>query len=112
MTKCERERVVVGRRQQLSPDSPEDEWVLRDFSAGDSALRPSPRGGAADKAGITAAAVVTKRGDRVIPDGDSPVAAIRSHVPGDTVTLTIKDRSGASRTVQVTLKGTTANAGN
>jgi putative serine protease PepD len=69
-------------------------------------------GGAADKAGITADSVVTKLDDRVIPDGDSLVAAIRSHVPGDTVTLTIKDRSGATRTVQVTLQGTTVKAGN
>ena len=69
-------------------------------------------GGAADKAGITADSVVTKLDDRVIPDGDSLVAAIRSHVPGDTVTLTIKDRSGATRTVQVTLQGITVKAGN
>jgi putative serine protease PepD len=69
-------------------------------------------GSAADKAGITAGSVVTKLDDRVIPDGDSLVAAIRSHVPGDTVTLTVKDPSGAARTVQVTLQGTTANAGN
>ncbi|MGZ6880836.1 MAG: PDZ domain-containing protein [Mycobacteriaceae bacterium] len=69
-------------------------------------------GGAADKAGITADSVVTKLDDRVIPDGDSLVAAIRSHVPGDTITLTVKDRSGATRTVQVTLQGTTVKAGN
>jgi S1-C subfamily serine protease len=64
--------------------------------------RPAPRR-AADKAGITAGSVVTKLDDRVIPDGDSLVAAIRPHVPGDTVTLTVKDPSGATRTVQVTL---------
>ncbi len=69
-------------------------------------------GGAAEKAGIKAGTVVTKVDDRVIPDGDSLVAAIRSHAPGDTVTLTVKDSGGATNTVQATLQGTTVKAGN
>ena len=69
-------------------------------------------GGAADKAGITAGSVVTKVNDRLIPDGDSLVAAIRSHAPGDTVALTLSSPGGPSRTVQVTLQGTTVKAGN
>ncbi len=69
-------------------------------------------GGGADKAGITAGSVVTKVNDRIIPDGDSLVAAIRSHAPGDTVTLTVQQPGGSSRTVQVTLQGTTVKAGN
>jgi putative serine protease PepD len=69
-------------------------------------------GGAAEKAGITAGSVVTKVNDRIIPDGDSLVAAIRSHAPGDTVTLTVQDPGGSSHTAQVTLQGTTVKAGN
>ena len=69
-------------------------------------------GGAAEKAGVTAGSVVTKVNDRLIPDGDSLVAAIRSHAPGDTVTLTLAGANGPTRTVQATLQGTTVKAGN
>ncbi len=68
-------------------------------------------GGAADKAGITAGSVVTKVDDRVIPDGDSLVAAIRSHTPGDSLTLTVQISTGGTHTVQVTLQGNTVQAG-
>ncbi|GAB2936583.1 trypsin-like peptidase domain-containing protein [Rhodococcus aerolatus] len=65
-------------------------------------------GGAAEKAGITAGSVITKIDDRVIQDGDSLVAAVRSHAPGDTVTLTVAGANGSNpRTVQVTLDGQT-----
>ncbi|MBI3690966.1 MAG: PDZ domain-containing protein, partial [Mycolicibacterium aromaticivorans] len=47
--------------------------------------------------------VVTKVDDRVIGSADALVAAVRSRAPGDQVTLTYKDPSGADRTVQVTL---------
>ena len=68
-------------------------------------------GGPADKAGITAGSVVTKVNDRLIPDGDSLVAAIRSHAPGDSLTLTLTGTHGAARTVHVTLGGITVQAG-
>ena len=68
-------------------------------------------GGPADKAGITAGSVVTRVDDRVIPDGDSLVAAIRSHAPGDTISLTVQDSTGGTHTVQVTLQGITVKAG-
>jgi len=68
-------------------------------------------GGPADKAGITAGSVVTKVDDRVIPDGDSLVAAIRSHTPGDSLTLTVQISTGGTHTVQVTLQGNTVQAG-
>ncbi|NED62454.1 PDZ domain-containing protein, partial [Streptomyces sp. SID10244] len=45
-------------------------------------------GGPAAKAGIPTGAVVTKVDDRNIASGDALVAAIRSHAPGDTVTIT------------------------
>jgi len=67
-------------------------------------------GGAADKAGITAGSVITKVNDRLIPDGDALVAAIRSHIPGDTLTLTVHN-PGGTHTVQVILQGATVKAG-
>ena len=59
-------------------------------------------GGPADQAGIKAGEIVTKVGDRRIEDGDALVAAIRSHAPGDKVTLTVGDGTN-QRTVEVTL---------
>ena len=64
-------------------------------------------GGPADQAGIKAGDVVTKVDNQLIEDGDALVAAIRSHAPGDRVTLTIGDR-----TVQVTLGSRTVEPGN
>jgi len=69
-------------------------------------------GGVADKAGITAGTVISKVDDQRIPDGDSLIAAIRSHAPGDTVTLTANNSGSASHTVQVTLDSTVIKAGN
>ncbi|WP_107984335.1 trypsin-like peptidase domain-containing protein [Rhodococcus sp. OK519] len=60
-------------------------------------------GGPAEKAGIPKGAVVTKVDDRVITSGDSLIAAIRSHAPGDTVSVTYKDPSGSVKTVDVAL---------
>lgn len=59
-------------------------------------------GGAADKAGLQAGDVVTAVDSHVIASGDALVAAIRSHRPGEKVTLTIK-RGGQTKTVAATL---------
>ena len=67
-------------------------------------------GGAADKAGITVGSVITKIDDRTIQDGDSLVAAVRGHAPGDVVTLTVEQPGGGTRTVQATLDGQTVQA--
>ncbi|MCV7179524.1 S1C family serine protease [Mycolicibacterium sphagni] len=61
------------------------------------------KGGAAAAAGLPSGVVVTKLNDRVIGSADALVAAVRSRAPGDQVTLTFTDPSGADRTVQVTL---------
>jgi len=61
------------------------------------------KGGAADTAGLPSGVVVTKVDDRVIGSADALVAAVRSRAPGEKVTLTYKDPSGAPKTVQVTL---------
>ncbi len=60
-------------------------------------------GGPAATAGLPGGVVITKVDDRPIDGADALVAAVRSKAPGDNVTLTYMDASGASQTVQVTL---------
>ena len=60
-------------------------------------------GGPAATAGLTQGDVVTRLDDRVIPDADSLVAAIRSQQPGAQVTLTVTSPGGEPRPVPVTL---------
>jgi putative serine protease PepD len=59
-------------------------------------------GGAAADAGIPNGALVTKVDDRVISSGDALIAAVRSHAPGDQVTITYVV-NGQTKTAQVTL---------
>jgi putative serine protease PepD len=59
--------------------------------------------GAAAAAGLPGGVVVTKVDDRTVNSADALVAAVRSKAPGDKVTLTYRDPSGDSKTVQVTL---------
>jgi len=58
---------------------------------------------AAARAAIQPEEMITRVDDRVIDSGDALVAAIRSYPPGSTVRLTVQDRTGATRQVQVTL---------
>ncbi|MDR3660452.1 MAG: trypsin-like peptidase domain-containing protein [Mycobacterium sp.] len=60
-------------------------------------------GGPAAAAGLAQGAVITKVDDQPIDGPEALVAAIRSKAPGDNVTVTYSDPSGASRSVQVTL---------
>ncbi len=60
-------------------------------------------GSPAATAGLPKGAVITKVDNKVTDGPESLVAAIHSKAPGDNVTLTYDDPSGASRTVQVTL---------
>ncbi|MDQ1666758.1 MAG: putative serine protease PepD [Actinomycetota bacterium] len=59
-------------------------------------------GGSAASAGLRAGDVVTKVGDRRVDGADALIAAIRSHRPGDKVTLTY-ERGGRSSEATVTL---------
>ncbi len=59
-------------------------------------------GGPGQKAGLQAGDVVTQLDGRKIETSDALVAAVRAHVPGDTVKLVL---GGGSRTVDVTLAG-------
>ncbi|MEU8896309.1 trypsin-like peptidase domain-containing protein [Nocardia sp. NPDC048505] len=71
-------------------------------------LEATPDGPAA-KAGIPAGVVITKIDDRVIDSGDSLIAAVRSHQPGDRVKVTYTDEQGNNpKTVEVTLSGAPA----
>jgi putative serine protease PepD len=60
-------------------------------------------GGPAAAAGLPSSAVITKVDDQVINGPEALVAAVRSRAPGDTVSVTYLDASGASQTTQVTL---------
>jgi putative serine protease PepD len=60
-------------------------------------------GGPAATAGLAQGDVVSRVDDRVIPDADSLVAAIRAQQPGATVTLTVTSPGGEPRQVPVTL---------
>ena len=60
----------------------------KDTTAGGATVVEVTAGGPAEKAGLPKGAVVTKVDDRVVTNGDSLIAAIRSHAPGDTVKLT------------------------
>ncbi|MGL4305965.1 MAG: S1C family serine protease [Mycobacteriaceae bacterium] len=64
--------------------------------------------GAAAAAGIPKDALVTKVDDRIIDTGDALVAAIRSHVPGDKVTIVYQDTQGREKSVEVTLGSATS----
>ena len=58
----------------------------------------------ADDAGLEKGDVVTAIGDQTITDGQSLIVQIRTHVPGDTITLTVR-RDGKVQQVDVTLAG-------
>lgn len=57
--------------------------------------------GPADRAGIPDDALIVRIDDRVVTDGDSLIAAIRSRAPGDTVKITYKTPDGNETTVDV-----------
>lgn len=72
--------------------------------SGGSLVRSSEPGGPAEQAGIQEGAVITKIGDRVVEASDAVVAAIRSHAPGDTVSITYAAQVGEEpTTVEVEL---------
>ncbi|UZJ25521.1 trypsin-like peptidase domain-containing protein [Rhodococcus antarcticus] len=60
-------------------------------------------GSPAASAGLTTGDVITKVDTQLIDTSDALAAAVRSHNPGDTITLTITDQGGTSRTTTATL---------
>jgi putative serine protease PepD len=81
--------------------------LSNDGKGNGAAIAQVVQGGPAATAGIPQGVVITKVDDRVIDGADGLVAAVRSKAPGDTVSLTYVDSSGASQTTEVTL-GTAA----
>jgi putative serine protease PepD len=77
--------------------------VLSDPTVDGARVVTASGGGAAAAAGLPSGAVVTKVDDQVIDSSDALVAAVRAKAPGDKITLTYVDPSGATRTAQVTL---------
>jgi putative serine protease PepD len=63
-----------------------------------------PSGTPAAAAGLQKGDVVTSVDGKQITDGISLIVAIRSHQPGETVTLEVQ-RSGKDKRVEVTLDG-------
>jgi putative serine protease PepD len=59
-------------------------------------------GGPAEKAGLKAGDVINKVGDRLVYSYADVAAAVRSHRPGDPVTITYT-RDGSQKTANVTL---------
>ncbi|WP_458687235.1 S1C family serine protease [Nocardia tengchongensis] len=71
----------------------------------------SPDGPAA-KAGIPKNAIITKIDDQVVDSGNSLIAGVRSHRPGDKVKVTYTDDQGKNpKTVEVTLGEAAAEGG-
>jgi len=79
---------------QLSTDSSKD---------GGAAIADVAEGSPAATAGLPSGAVITKVDDQVIDGPEALVAAVRSKAPGDQVTVTYLDGSGAAQTAKVTL---------
>jgi len=65
-------------------------------------VKSVPAGSPGAKAGLQVGDVITKIGTTVATDSDTLIATVRSHLPGDQITMTIT-RGGATKTVTVTL---------
>lgn len=61
-------------------------------------VRGTAQGGPAEEAGIEQGAVIVSVDDRIVDDSDAVVAAIRSHNPGETVTVTYAAGEGEETT--------------
>lgn len=67
-------------------------------------VRGTETGGPAEEAGLSGGDVIVQVGDRVVDDSDAVVAAIRSHTPGETVSVTYAaDEGEEPTTVDVVL---------
>ncbi|MQA11571.1 MAG: PDZ domain-containing protein [Pseudonocardiaceae bacterium] len=75
--------------------------TVQDAPQGGALVADVSPGSPSEKAGLKSGDVVTKLDNRRIEDSDALVAAVRSHAPGDKVTVTIGD----SDKVDVTLGG-------
>ena len=76
--------------------------VKLDTNASTATISEVTAGGPGDKAGLKAGDVVTKVDGRPVSDSTEFIVAVRSHAPGDTVTLTVQS-GGQTSDVQLTL---------
>jgi putative serine protease PepD len=74
-----------------------------DTNAHGAAVADVTAGGPAAAGGLPNGVVITKVDDHVIDSAEALAATVHSKAPGDTVTLTYVDESGASQTTNVTL---------
>ncbi|MEH3139875.1 MAG: trypsin-like peptidase domain-containing protein [Mycobacterium kyogaense] len=70
---------------------------------GGAAIAQVAAGSPAAAAGLSSGAVITRINDQIIDGPEALAAAVRSKAPGDQVSVTYRDDSGATRTAQVTL---------
>jgi len=77
--------------------------LSNDTKNGGAAIAEVVEGSPAAAAGVPSGAVITKIDGQVIDGPEALVAAVRSKAPGDKVSLTYLDDSGAAQTTQVTL---------
>jgi putative serine protease PepD len=77
--------------------------LSNDTKNGGAAIAEIVEGSPAAAAGVPSGAVITKIDGQVIDGPEALVAAVRSKAPGDKVSLTYLDDSGAAQTTQVTL---------
>jgi putative serine protease PepD len=76
----------------------------RETTGGGAVIAEVTGGGPAEEAGLKSGDVVTKVDDRLVDNGVSLIAAIRSHNVGDEVTLTVTDGNGGNEhEIKVTL---------
>ena len=72
---------------------------VSDAPGSDGALvRGVEAGGPAAEADIRDGAIISRVGERIIENGDALVAAIRSHAPGETISVTYAAREGEQPT--------------
>jgi putative serine protease PepD len=75
---------------------------ISDATSGGAVIGEVTPGSGAAKAGLTTGDVVVQADSTTVADADALIAAVRSHKPGETITLTYT-RNGARRTAAVTL---------
>ncbi|WP_235737972.1 PDZ domain-containing protein [Nocardioides alcanivorans] len=63
--------------------------VITDKSGQGVLIDEVTKGGAAEKGGLEKGDIVRRVDDRVVIDSPSLIVAIRAHVPGDEITLTV-----------------------
>ena len=66
---------------------------------------PLSAGGPAAKAGLRPGDIITAVDGKAVSSSSELIVAIRAHVPGDRIVLTVQRGSGDSRTIAVTLGG-------